>query len=170
LAVTTPLPPQTLASGATKSTTPAHSAMQNGQTPACAAPRGKDWGRLSLNLKQYQYLIWMEWRRRRDSNPRDGSPSAPLAGVCLRPLGHISACASSREAGGKTRRKSRKEPDCSMGMRRQGLGRSRAAGAAVCDPAGDRNASTRRNVSYRCGGLEARMITRIHVLNLFPDI
>ena len=32
-----------------------------------------------------------KWRRRRDSNPRDGSPSAPLAGVCLRPLGHISA-------------------------------------------------------------------------------
>ena len=32
-----------------------------------------------------------KWRRRRDSNPRDGSPSAPLAGVCLRPLGHVSA-------------------------------------------------------------------------------
>ena len=31
------------------------------------------------------------WRRRRDSNPRDGFPSAPLAGVCLRPLGHHSA-------------------------------------------------------------------------------
>lgn len=32
-----------------------------------------------------------KWRSRRDSNPRDGSPSAPLAGVCLRPLGHSSA-------------------------------------------------------------------------------
>ncbi len=31
------------------------------------------------------------WRRRRDSNPRDGFPPAPLAGVCLRPLGHVSA-------------------------------------------------------------------------------
>ena len=30
------------------------------------------------------------WRSRRDSNPRDGSPPAPLAGVCLRPLGHLS--------------------------------------------------------------------------------
>ena len=51
LTVTTPLPPQTLASGATKSTRPVNSAMRNGQTPACAAPRGasgaprgKDWG------------------------------------------------------------------------------------------------------------------------------
>ena len=119
---------------------------------------------------KYLFIINVIWRRRRDSNPRDGSPSAPLAGVCLRPLGHISACASSREAGGKTRRNSRNDPDCSMGMRHQGLGRSRAAGAAVCDPAGDRNASTRRNLSYRCGGLEARRIARSHVLNLFPDI
>ena len=31
-----------------------------------------------------------KWRSRRDSNPRDGSPPAPLAGVCLRPLGHSS--------------------------------------------------------------------------------
>lgn len=31
-----------------------------------------------------------KWRSRRDSNPRDGSPSAPLAGACLRPLGHSS--------------------------------------------------------------------------------
>ena len=35
------------------------------------------------------------WRSRRDSNPRDGSPSAPLAGVCLRPLGHSSAASFS---------------------------------------------------------------------------
>jgi hypothetical protein len=32
------------------------------------------------------------WRRRRDSNPRDPFGSAPLAGACLRPLGHVSAC------------------------------------------------------------------------------
>lgn len=32
-----------------------------------------------------------EWRRRRDSNPRDPFGPAPLAGVCLRPLGHVSA-------------------------------------------------------------------------------
>ena len=31
-----------------------------------------------------------KWRRRRDSNPRDGSPSTPLAGERLRPLGHVS--------------------------------------------------------------------------------
>ena len=31
-----------------------------------------------------------KWRRGRDSNPRDRSRSAPLAGVCLRPLGHLS--------------------------------------------------------------------------------
>ncbi len=31
------------------------------------------------------------WRRRRDSNPRSGfCPDAPLAGECLRPLGHVS--------------------------------------------------------------------------------
>ena len=33
----------------------------------------------------------MWWRRRRDSNPRDGFPPTPLAGERLRPLGHISA-------------------------------------------------------------------------------
>ncbi len=32
-----------------------------------------------------------KWRSGRDSNPRDGFPPAPLAGVCLRPLGHHSA-------------------------------------------------------------------------------
>ena len=30
------------------------------------------------------------WRRRRDSNPRDGFPPTPLAGERLRPLGHVS--------------------------------------------------------------------------------
>jgi hypothetical protein len=57
----------------------------------------------------------MLWRRRRDSNPRDGSPSAPLAGVCLRPLGHVSDCRSSRDGGGETRRNSRQEQDRSTG-------------------------------------------------------
>ena len=36
------------------------------------------------------------WRRRRDSNPRDGFPSTPLAGERLRPLGHVSADHSSQ--------------------------------------------------------------------------
>src|SRR5690606_1044914 len=36
-----------------------------------------------------------KWRRGRDSNPRDSCPSAPLAGVCLRPLGHLSGVAGS---------------------------------------------------------------------------
>ena len=36
-----------------------------------------------------------EWRRRRDSNPRDGSPPTPLAGERLRPLGHVSEGTSS---------------------------------------------------------------------------
>ena len=92
------------------------------------------------------------WRRRRDSNPRDGSPSAPLAGVCLRPLGHISACASSREAGGKTRRKSRKDPDCGMGMRRRGTWPIPSGRCRCLRPGRDRNAAARRNLSYRCGG------------------
>ena len=30
------------------------------------------------------------WRRRRDSNPRDGFPPTPLAGERLQPLGHVS--------------------------------------------------------------------------------
>lgn len=43
------------------------------------------------------------WRRRRDSNPRDGFPPAPLAGVCLRPLGHVSAAGSSSRKPRETR-------------------------------------------------------------------
>lgn len=39
----------------------------------------------------------MGWRSGRDSNPRDGFPPAPLAGVCLRPLGHRSACSYMRQ-------------------------------------------------------------------------
>ena len=58
-----------------------------------------------------------KWRRRRDSNPRDGSPSAPLAGVCLRPLGHVSDCGSSRDGGGETRRNSRQGQDRGTGRR-----------------------------------------------------
>ncbi len=42
--------------------------------------------------KNVQYQCVGLWRRRRDSNPRGGFPPAPLAGACLRPLGHISAC------------------------------------------------------------------------------
>ena len=44
-----------------------------------------------------------KWRRRRDSNPRDGFPPAPLAGVCLRPLGHVSAAGSSSRKPRETR-------------------------------------------------------------------
>lgn len=40
------------------------------------------------------------WRRGRDSNPRDRSRSAPLAGVCLRPLGHLSGGVGSSERRG----------------------------------------------------------------------
>src|SRR6056297_3263094 len=39
------------------------------------------------------------WRRRRDSNPRDGFPPTPLAGERLRPLGHVSADVCSGHAG-----------------------------------------------------------------------
>ena len=38
----------------------------------------------------------VQWRRRRDSNPRDGFPPTPLAGERLRPLGHISKSVSKR--------------------------------------------------------------------------
>ncbi len=34
---------------------------------------------------------WGKWRRRRDSNPRDGFPPTHFPGARLRPLGHISA-------------------------------------------------------------------------------
>ena len=35
-------------------------------------------------------LTTVEWRRGRDSNPRDSYPPTPLAGARLRPLGHLS--------------------------------------------------------------------------------
>ena len=35
-------------------------------------------------------MITQEWRRGRDSNPRDPSGPTPLAGERLRPLGHLS--------------------------------------------------------------------------------
>ena len=38
-----------------------------------------------------KYIKIDKWRKRRDSNPRDGSPPTPLAGERLRPLGHVSA-------------------------------------------------------------------------------
>ncbi len=56
----------------------------------------------SINICFY-WEISVKWRRRRDSNPRGGFPPAPLAGVCLRPLGHVSAARSSRAEAGKTR-------------------------------------------------------------------
>ena len=43
-----------------------------------------------------------KWRRRRDSNPRDGFPPTPLAGERLRPLGHISAAGSSSNEAQRT--------------------------------------------------------------------
>ena len=44
------------------------------------------------------------WRRRRDSNPRDGFPPTPLAGERLRPLGHVSADGYILANDGNTRR------------------------------------------------------------------
>ena len=55
--------------------------------PAC---RGEVIYRFDI-VRYFRHQGSRKWRRRRDSNPRDGSPSAPLAGVCLRPLGHVSA-------------------------------------------------------------------------------
>ncbi len=46
------------------------------------------------------------WRRRRDSNPRDGFPPTPLAGERLRPLGHVSADPSISARALRTRAKS----------------------------------------------------------------
>ncbi len=43
----------------------------------------------------FQVFTSHSWRRRWDSNPRDGFPSTPLAGVRLRPLGHVSTCVCS---------------------------------------------------------------------------
>lgn len=53
-------------------------------------------GRLTGEMKKV-------WRRRRDSNPRDPFGPAPLAGVCLRPLGHVSAAGSSSRKPRETR-------------------------------------------------------------------
>ena len=39
-----------------------------------------------------------QWRRGRDSNPRDDSSPTPLAGARLRPLGHLSADRDTRVA------------------------------------------------------------------------
>ncbi len=41
--------------------------------------------------RQFIQFFKREWRKRRDSNPRDGFPPTPLAGERLRPLGHVSA-------------------------------------------------------------------------------
>ena len=47
-------------------------------------------GRAFRLIVCFQGLRWHKWRRRWDSNPRDGCPSTPLAGERLRPLGHVS--------------------------------------------------------------------------------
>ena len=70
--------------------------------PECKG--GSNGGRKSTDAPKTQRkhnLARGEWRRRRDSNPRDGFPSAPLAGVCLRPLGHVSADPYREIAGGE---------------------------------------------------------------------
>ena len=55
----------------------------------------------------------LKWRSGRDSNPRDGFPPAPLAGVCLRPLGHHSAARYMDQAADKQGlfRRSRNSPN-----------------------------------------------------------
>ena len=45
----------------------------------------------------YRTMTYGKWRRGWDSNPRDPSGPAPLAGVCLRPLGHLSTRVGSSE-------------------------------------------------------------------------
>ena len=57
--------------------------------------------RYRMKSHRNQRIIGSRWRRRRDSNPRDGFPPAPLAGVCLRPLGHISGAVSRGTRRGK---------------------------------------------------------------------
>ena len=47
--------------------------------------------KIAQNQRDMNSTAKGKWRRRRDSNPRDPSGPAPLAGVCLRPLGHVSA-------------------------------------------------------------------------------
>ena len=59
--------------------TPSRPTQQNNQTVSAPRRRGQR----------------QRWRRRRDSNPRDGFPPTPLAGERLRPLGHVSADRSS---------------------------------------------------------------------------
>ena len=89
-------------------------------------------GRNHAGAGSGERFCWGKWRRRRDSNPRDGSPSAPLAGVCLRPLGHISICGSSREGGGETRRNSRLHRDCGRGRGKAERGGGPLAPPAIC--------------------------------------
>ncbi len=55
-------------------------------------------------VRIFTNVIKGKWRRRRDSNPRDGFPPTPLAGERLRPLGHVSADAYSQGNIGNTRR------------------------------------------------------------------
>ena len=57
---------------------------------ASARPRGKEWGKRFCRTQSFQGLGWNNWRRERDSNPRDGFPPTRFPGVRLRPLGHLS--------------------------------------------------------------------------------
>jgi hypothetical protein len=78
---------------------------------------------LSAAAIESTYRNRLLWRRRWDSNPRDGFPSTPLAGERLRPLGHVSADPSNdmgaQGQGGKS---------CEM---RWGMGKALAARVAT---------------------------------------
>ena len=64
----------------------------------------------------------VRWRRRRDSNPRDGFPSTPLAGERLRPLGHVSAGRSNEGGGARQGKIGRRvgHPQCRSAPREPG--------------------------------------------------
>ena len=59
---------------------------------ASAFAWGNRWAKRFWHSLLYQVISTLKWRRRWDSNPRDGFPSTPLAGERLRPLGHVSTC------------------------------------------------------------------------------
>jgi hypothetical protein len=79
-----------------------HAPMPRARTPAGRALRGvREAGDRTGQMNCPD--DWRgNWRRRWDSNPRDGSPPTPLAGERLRPLGHVSAERCSRSARGDT--------------------------------------------------------------------
>ena len=65
-----------------------------------ARMRGAMWGWIRKTQKtNYKSVIYNDnWRRERDSNPRDGYPPTHFPGVRLRPLGHLSAGPGARPA------------------------------------------------------------------------